>query len=255
MDQNLISIHILAYNAEKTLSQTLQSVKVQQGVVFEIVFVNDASSDSTLSIIEQFKKENPYIPCTIISNQTNLGITKSRNLALQNSKGNYITVLDSDDIWIEPMKLSEQLSFLLKNKEIIAVGTQMNIVDNTGEIIKQTKYETTDSNIRNKFLISNQIAHSSVLFKRTNLRYDESLYIWEDYDFFLKLGEQGELANLNQVMVNYLYNPQKYSFSRKIKLISTEIKIIKRYKKQYPNFWFGYSKRILKYILTLLHLK
>lgn len=255
MDQNLISIHILALNAEKTLIKTLESVKAQQGVVFEIIFVNDASSDSTLSIIETFSKENSHIPCTIISNETNLGITKSRNLALQNSNGKYIAVLDSDDEWVNPNKLSKQLSFLLKNKELIAVGTQMNIVNNAGEIIKQTKYKTTDFNIRKKFLISNQIAHSSVLFKKTNLTYDESLYIWEDYDFFLKLGQQGKLANLNQVMVNYTYNPRKYSFSRKIKLISTEIEIIKKYRKQYPNFLLGYSKRIFKYILTLLHLK
>ena len=131
----------------------------------------------------------------------------------------------------------------------------MNIVDDAGNTIKKTNYKTTNLDIRNNFLISNQIAHSSVLFKKTNLRYDESLYIWEDYDFFLRLGQQGEFINFNQVMVNYLYNPKKYSFSKKIKLIQTEIQIIKKYKKEYPNFWLGYSKRIFKYILTLLHLK
>lgn len=256
MDQNLISINIVAYNAEKTLSKTLESIKVQQSVSFEVIFINDASTDSTLSIIELFSKDNPHIPCTIISNQTNLGITKSRNIALENSNGIYIAVLDSDDEWTNNMKLFEQLTpFLATDSKIIAVGTQMNIVDGGGHSIKTTKYETTNLNIRKNSLISNQIAHSSVLFKKTNLRYDESLYIWEDYDFFLRLGQQGEFINLNQVMVKYAYNPKKYSFSKKIKLVSTEIKIIKKYKKEYPNFWAGYSKRIFKYILLLLHLK
>ena len=256
MDQNLISIHIVAYNAERTLKKTLESVVLQSDVSFEIIFVNDASTDSTLSIIETFKKENPNIPCTIISNQINLGITKSRNIALKNSKGNYIAVLDSDDVWTNSMKLSEQLKpFLVTNSNIIAVGTQMNIIDDKGNILKKTNYKTTNLDIRKKFLITNQIAHSSVLFKKTNLMYDESLYIWEDYDYFLKLGQYGEIINLNTYYVNYLYSPKKYSFSKKIKLINTEIEIIKKHKQKYPNFWVGYFKRIFKYILILLHLK
>jgi glycosyltransferase involved in cell wall biosynthesis len=255
MDQNLISINIVAYNAEQTLAKTLKSVALQKNVSLEIIFVNDASTDSTLSIIETFKKENPHIPCTIISNQSNLGITASRNIAFEHSIGIYIAVLDSDDVWTNPLKLSKQLSFLLENPKAIAIGTQMNLVGNDNHSVTYTNYEITDSAMRRNFLISNQIAHSSVLFKKTNLTYDESLYIWEDYDFFLKLGQQGELANLNEVMVDYLYNPKKYSFSKKIKLIQTEIQIIKKYKKEYPNFWLGYSKRIFKYMLTLLHLK
>lgn len=255
MDKNLISVNIVAHNAEKTLRQTLESVKNQVGVTLEIIFINDASTDSTLSIIDNFKNQNPQIPCTIISNQTNLGITKSRNIALNNSNGKYIAVLDSDDTWSNSSKLSKQLEVLtVENSKIIAVGTQMNLVQH-GTIIKQTNYKTTNQDIRSQFLIANQIAHSSVLFKKTEIRYDESLYIWEDYDFFLRLGRMGELVNLNQSMVNYTFNPQKYSFSKKLKLIQTEIKIIKKYKKEYPNFWLGYSKRILKYFLTLIHLK
>jgi glycosyltransferase involved in cell wall biosynthesis len=255
MDQDLISVNIIARNAEKTLAKTLASVASQSNVNFEIIFVNDESTDATLLIIETFKKEHPHISCTIISNQINLGIAKTRNIALEHSNGNYIAVLDSDDVWIDSMKLSEQLTTLTNDSDIIAVGTQMNIVDITGNIIKKTNYKNTDSAIRKKLLIQNQIAHSSVLFKKTNLRYDESLYIWEDYDFFLRLGQQGKFLNINKVMVNYLYNPKKYSFEQKLKLNQTELEIIKRYKNIYQNFWIGYCKYWIKKLLILLHLK
>ena len=255
MDKNLISVNIVAYNAQKTLAKTLESIKKQVGVVFEIIFVNDASDDNTLSIIENFKKENSNLPCTVITNQTNLGITKSRNIALSHSNGSHIAVCDSDDVWIDSKKLFQQMNIFIQNPNIVAVGTQMNIVTDTGEKIKETRYQTTNKKIKKHFLYKNQIGHSSALFKKTDLQYDESLYIWEDYDFFLKLGLVGEIININEVMVNYLYNPKKYSFEQKKKLNETEFQIIKKYKNKYPNFWLGYCKYVIKKVLILLHLK
>lgn len=255
MDKNLISINIVAYNAEKTLSKTLEGVKSQLDVMVEIIFINDSSTDSTLSIIEKFKEENPHIPCTIITNQINLGITKSRNIALKESNGNYIAILDSDDVWVSPIKLISQLNFLLSNSEYGIVGTQMNIVNQSGLILKTTKYKLTDKEIRGKMLILNQFGHSSILMKKPITQYNESLYIWEDYDLILSLGSEYKFSNLNEYMVNYLYSPKKYSFFKKIKLTATELQIIKKYRKLYPNFWVGYCKGLIKYILIFLHLK
>jgi glycosyltransferase involved in cell wall biosynthesis len=189
MEKDLISVTIIAYNAEKTLQNTLNSISSQQHVQLEIVFVNDASTDSTLEIINDFKIEHPSIPCTIITNQTNLGITKSRNVALSHAQGNFIAVLDSDDVWSNPYKLKKQLDFLNQNPDHILVGTQIHVVDLNGMILKTTQYKTEDSEIKNKMLVLNQIAHSSILMRKINMTYDESFSIWEDYDFFLTLGK------------------------------------------------------------------
>ncbi len=255
MDKNLISVNIVAYNSEKTLSKTIESVLSQKEVVFEIVFVNDYSTDSTLQIIETFKKNNPQINFTIISNSQNLGITKSRNIGLSNSVGNFIAVIDSDDVWIKDTKLKEQLDFLIQNTDHIMVGTQINLIDTVGNILKSSQYKIEDKKIKNKILILNQFAQSSVLIRKINFKYDESFSIWEDYDLFLKLGIKNKLANINEIMVNYLYAPKKYSLEKNIKNTSTEMQIIKRYKKYYPNFLIGYGKGIVKYILFYLHLK
>jgi glycosyltransferase involved in cell wall biosynthesis len=255
MEKDLISVQIVAHNAEKTLGKTLESVFAQRGVSFEIIFVNDASTDATLEIAERYEQDNPNVSFTILANQSNQGITKSRNKALKASNGSYIAVLDSDDTWTSPDKLAKQLVFLEANPKCVVVGTQMDIVLADGTRVKRTQFETDDMAIRSKILTFNQFCHSSILMRNVGQAYDESLYIWEDHDMLLTLGQQGTFANLDMPMVDYLFVPKKYPFRKKLKLIRTEFEIIKRHKKKYPNFWLGYFKRIIKLLLTLLHLK
>lgn len=256
MDKDLISINIVAYNAERTLRNTLNSVSSQQHIKMEVIFINDASTDKTLEIIQEFKDSYPTIPTTIISNKVNLGITKSRNLALSYSKGSFIAVLDSDDVWSSPLKLKSQFDFLNSNPDYFLVGTQANIVDEKYKVIKTTSYKCSDEEIRNKMLLLNQFCHSSILMKnKENLTYDESLYIWEDYDLLLKIGSTHKFANLPDIMVNYLYRTKNDSIKKRFKLNKTEIEIITRYKEKYPNVALGYFKGIVKYILILLNLK
>lgn len=256
MDTNLISITLVAYNAEETIKKTLESISSQQYVNFEIIFVNDASTDKTLEIMQDFKESYPSIPCTVLTNASNLGITKSRNKALSYAKGSFIAVIDSDDAWTSPLKLKTQLDFLKSNPDFCVVGTQMSVIDKNHKVLKTTSYPQKDEDIRKSFLIKNQFCHSSVLVRKTvSATYDESLYIWEDYDLILKLGQEHKFANLPNVMVNYLYHKRNLSLAKKLKLISTELKIIKRYKDKYPSYATGVFKRVIKYILTLLNLK
>jgi glycosyltransferase involved in cell wall biosynthesis len=255
MEKNLISVQIVAYNAERTLANTLDSVFAQRDVTFEIIFVNDASTDSTLEIAQSYKSAHPGIPFTILSNQTNQGITKSRNIALKASKGSYIAVIDSDDTWTSTLKLSTQLAFLEANPELIAVGTQMDIVREDGTVVKRTEFETEDASIKKKLLVFNQFCHSSILMRNIGQTYDESLYIWEDHDMFLRLGQIDTLANLNKSMVNYLFIPKKYSLARKLRIMRNELLIMQRHWKKYPGLLHGYLKIMTKFVLTLLYVK
>lgn len=255
MDQNLISINIVARNAERTLARTLDSALGQQRVRIEIVFVDDASTDSTLGIAEEYKAKHPGIPFTIISNPHNLGIAKSRNLALKASKGTYVAVLDSDDTWTSDSKLAKQMAHFARNPDCVVVGTQMRLVYEDGTVSKSTRYATEDPDIRSRMLVFNQFCHSSVVMKNVGQTYDESLYIWEDYDMLLTLGQQGSFANLDETLVDYLFVPKKYGFKRKLRLIQTEFQIITCHHKKYPNVLIGYIKLTVKLMLTLFHLK
>jgi glycosyltransferase involved in cell wall biosynthesis len=109
-----VSVVIPAYNSEKTVLKALDSVLKQSFQDFEIIVVNDGSIDSTLKVVEDFKKNN----CGSLSIITtkNHGVSAARNAGIRASNGEYIALLDSDDYW-HPQKLHSQLA-ILRNKSI-----------------------------------------------------------------------------------------------------------------------------------------
>ena len=106
------SIIITAYNTENYIEKCLLSVFNQSYQNYEIIFVNDGSTDKTLQIAKKFKNDK-----MLIINQTNKGISYSRNIAVKKAKGDYILFLDSDDYY--ELKLLEKLNNFIKNEDVI----------------------------------------------------------------------------------------------------------------------------------------
>jgi glycosyltransferase involved in cell wall biosynthesis len=116
-ENNLVSIIMPAYNAELYIASAIESILKQTYKHWELLVVNDASSDKTGKIVDQFRERDSRIH--LHTNPTNSGIAESRNLALRNAKGRFIAFLDSDDLWL-PEKLSTQLMFMHENNASIA---------------------------------------------------------------------------------------------------------------------------------------
>ena len=110
----ILSIIIPCYNSEKTIVRTLNSIKGFEAFKnnFEIIIVNDGSTDSTLELIIDFFKENNFI--YLIKNQSNLGLSEARNNGLKIAKGKYIWFVDSDD---EIISDKSKLFFSLLKKD------------------------------------------------------------------------------------------------------------------------------------------
>jgi len=106
------SIIITAYNTENYIEKCLLSVFNQSYQNYEIIFVNDGSTDKTLQIAKKFKNDK-----MLIVNQTNKGVSYSRNIAVKKAKGDYILFLDSDDYY--ELKLLEKLNNFIKNEDVI----------------------------------------------------------------------------------------------------------------------------------------
>lgn len=111
MDENLVSIIMPAYNAEKYISNSINSIIQQTYKNWELIIVDDCSTDKTTKVILNYKDERIYL----LKNIKNSGAAISRNRALREAKGKWIAFLDSDDIW-HPEKLERQLDFMLKNR-------------------------------------------------------------------------------------------------------------------------------------------
>ena len=107
---DLISIVMPAYNSEKYIRNSIKSVINQTYKNWELIIIDDYSTDNTVSIIEEFQNKNIHL----IKNKKNSGAAISRNKGIKLAKGNYIAFLDSDDLWNKE-KLEKQINFMKSN--------------------------------------------------------------------------------------------------------------------------------------------
>jgi teichuronic acid biosynthesis glycosyltransferase TuaG len=130
LNNTLVSIITPTYNAAKYVLETIQSVKVQTYQDWEMIIVDDASTDGTVEIIKHEMKSDPRI--RLIELKTNAGPAEARNTALACANGTYMAFLDSDDIWL-PQKLEIQLDFMKRNK-IAFSYTDYRLMNDDGEL-------------------------------------------------------------------------------------------------------------------------
>jgi len=124
--QPLISIITPTYNADRFIRLTIESVLSQNYHHWEMIIVDDCSSDNTVNVIEAYVKKDPRIKLNIL--RVNAGAAAARNKALDNAKGDYIAFLDADDLWL-PEKLSKQVAFCQKNNALFCFSGYRKITE------------------------------------------------------------------------------------------------------------------------------
>ncbi|MDO8575677.1 MAG: glycosyltransferase [bacterium] len=254
-----VSVIIPAYNRAKYISKAIESVLNQSFKDFEIILIDDGSKDETAEIAYKYIND-PRLKITL--NDKNRGISYSRNRGLSLSKGEYIAMLDSDDVWIDSDKLAKQVKFLSENENHALVGTQVTLIDDNGKFIKNLElYSTSDESIRENMLLRNQFAQSSILIRKRAVlesgNYDENLRVWEDYDLWLKIGSKEnsranrkwQFANLPDFSLGYRVHEGSISNQKKTENNKLLLKIIRKYKDNYPNFKKAVLKAYLRIIL------
>lgn len=141
---NLVSIITPSFNASKYIDLTLKSILSQTYSNWELIIVDDCSSDSTCEIVQQFIKQDSRIK--LVKLEQNSGAAVARNTGIENAKGRFIAFLDSDDTW-HPQKLEKQIEFMEKNNYAFTY-TQYHQVNEFGEVIgtlnfpKKVNYRT-----------------------------------------------------------------------------------------------------------------
>lgn len=112
MIDGLVSIIMPAYNAEKYISESIESVLAQTYKNWELIIVDDCSKDNTTEIIKKYADSDIRIKAIFLTD--NKGVANARNMALKNSQGRYLAFLDSDDLWLDN-KLEKQINFMKQN--------------------------------------------------------------------------------------------------------------------------------------------
>ncbi len=195
------------YNAGDFLVEAIESILKQTYKRFEIIIVNDASTDDSLKIINKFKKKYPdKIRLINLTNNLNKGGDSCANLGIKKAKGKYVAKMDADDI-AHPQRLEKQVEFLEKNKNIFLVGSNAYVINDQGKIVGEKKEPSTSYEIFKEYIYFNPIIHPTIMFR--NMNKGENFYkikysLGNDYYTFFTLQCKGyNFANLPEKLLYY----------------------------------------------------
>lgn len=186
-----VSVLMPSYNAEKYIESAVRSALAQTFTDFELLVLDDCSTDGTVSILKRLAQEDSRI--RILSNEVNLGVAKTRNRGIELCRGEYIALLDSDDLWY-PEKLEKQLALARSTgSEILYCSYDM--IDEAGQ--PRGSFAVPERTDFDAMLVRSVLSCSTVLLKRDalgDIRFDPSYY-HEDYVFWLALLQRGLRAS------------------------------------------------------------
>ncbi len=194
-----------AYNAERYIREAIESILNQTFSDFELIVINDGSTDGTLECIRSFGDER----IKIINNKQNLGIIRSRNIGLQASRGEYIAKMDADDISLNT-RLQRQVNYLDQHPEVAVIACKLAVMDESGELIKvwpEDYFISTNQQIRETLPKTNCIGQPTVMMRAQIAKaigYNEDYKHNEDWGLWLDLLSKGDvISKLNEVLVHY----------------------------------------------------
>lgn len=212
MDRKLCSVIIPMYNCSGTIKQAIQSVQDQSYENLEILVINDQSIDRSLEIVNELAKKDKRIH--VIENKKNLGVAQSRNIGFENARGEYIALLDGDDIW-EPNKLEQQIA-LLQNSNCDFCYTSYSYINGIGEGIGLPHIVPNTCSYKD-LLKENSICCSSVVLRTSLIKKHKmtSEFFHEDFVYWLKLLKSGYSGiGCNQVLVKYRVSQKGRSYNK-----------------------------------------
>jgi len=244
-----ISVVMPVYNAEAYLPEAIESILIQSLTDFEFIIVDDASTDNSYRIIEEFSKKDKRI--IIIKNEKNLGIAQTRTKGTKYAKGKYIAVADADDISIST-RFEKQYNYLEKHSDCGVVGGYIQLFDSgTEKIIGVRKYFEDDTNLRKRLFLYCPIAQPVCMIRKDVFNkigyYDPKYPPAEDLDLWFRIGMKYKFANIQEILLKYRVHKQSATISKIQKMEAMTLEIRKKYSNGY-----GYSMTLFDKIYNLV---
>ncbi len=228
-NKSVVSIVMTTFNRADQLELTIKNVFEQSYNDIELVIINDGSFDNTSAVLKNLQEHYNFI---IVNNPKNLGLQKSLNIGIKHASGKYIARIDDHDKWIDRDKIAKQVSFLESHPSVGMVGTGFK------EGGKMMYNPLTDSEIRKQILMRSPFCHVSVLMSKSVLNqvdgYNETLPYSEDWDLWLKIGKDAQLANLPDITVEVQEEDISLSVDYFLKQLPINRRIVKQYFGDYP---------------------
>ena len=211
-----VSVIVPVYNCQKFLKHTVHSVQNQTYTNWEMIIVDDASTDSSLSEAYRLAADEPRIK--ILRQSENKGVGACRNLAMSHAEGRFLAFLDSDDLWSRE-KLSKQIAFM-KNNDYALSHTSYAFINRRGNGISSGQVKVDENVNLPQYMKTTQIGISSVMIDREKIPsivFPEDRKLCEDARVWMPLMRHGQIFHgFNEVLTLYRIRSQQLSQNKVI---------------------------------------
>lgn len=230
-----ISVVMGVYNAEKYIDQAIESVLDQTYGNFELLLLNDGSTDNSQSRLDYYAKLDKR--CKVYSGE-NKGMVATLNQGIALARADIIFRMDNDDI-CRPQRFERQMHYLEDHPECVAVGSKALLIDSDGlpiiEMWDYTDHEKIDE--ANLSGVGSFMCHPAVAMRKDAILkvggYHQEFHYAEDLDIFLRLAEVGILANIPEVLLEYRQHAESVGYARReAQFKATQLSVIEAKKRR-----------------------
>jgi glycosyltransferase involved in cell wall biosynthesis len=223
-----ISVVLCVYNGGKYLDQAIESVLAQTYTDFELILLDDGSTDNSLERLEYYAKLDNR--CRVFSGP-NKGMVATLNQGIALAKADLIFRMDNDDVCM-PSRFEKQIRYLKEHPECVAVSSKVLLIDAEGLPISEIWGETDHEKIDSVHMsgTGSYMCHPALAVRKADLLkvggYREECHYAEDLDLFLRLAEIGKLTNLPEVLLEYRQHVESVGYARRDKQIKATDKAV-----------------------------
>ncbi len=203
-----VTVFIPVYNREQYVGEAIESILAQTFTDFEILLVDDGSTDSSVDTIRSFSDSRIRLVCS----EENLGIPKTRNKGVELARGQYMAMLDSDDR-AYPNRLEKQIAFLDSHPEYAQIGSWCRMMDAQGHVLNKIKRQPAlPDDIHAQFLFRCAMSNRSIMARTAILQeygYRNDFPRCQDYELHVRLAKKYKLGNIPECLVYGRIHPQQ----------------------------------------------
>ena len=223
-----VSVVLPVWNGGPFLAEAIESITRQTFSALELLVIDDGSTDESREIASEAARSDPRIR---VLSQAHGGIVSALNAGIAAARGRYIARMDADDV-SEPLRLEKQITFLEAHSRCVAVGSNIEIIDQRGERMGELHYPVDHRDITGALLSARGggLAHPSVVMRAEALRgvggYRSGLYPCEDLDLWLRLMEVGDLANVGEPLLRHRRHPGSVGVRERERQLSLAVELV-----------------------------
>lgn len=215
MNASLVSVIMPVYNGEQYIAQAIESILTQTYTHLELLVLDNGSTDGTAAILEKYARQDSRVTLLCCPDPLGYGGEVASNIATRQAKGVFIAKLDADDIAMSD-RLAKQVDYLVANPGTFLVGSQLTLIDESGNVIGKRTYPLTNEEIHREFYLRFPIANPAIMYRntlQTDLYQIRFKHFNDYYSLFMLIQAGYRMHNLPESLTAYRIHTKNTVFT------------------------------------------